>query len=74
MKEAQDFSKSEFVVSLTSVRLLSEYLHHTSWRCGYYDKCFCGLDSLTDELGLERVLRRDLENKGLDEEDRVLNH
>lgn len=62
MKEAHDFSKSEFVVSLSNVRLLSEYLHHTSWRCAYYNKCLCGLDDLTDEICLERVPRSETKN------------
>jgi len=34
---------------------LLEYVEHDSWRCGYYDKCHCGLNDLTDKLGLERV-------------------
>ena len=34
---------------------LLEYVNHDSWRCGYYDKCACGLNDLTDKLGLERV-------------------
>ena len=33
---------------------LVEYLQHDSWRCGYHQKCHCGLDILTDKLGLER--------------------
>ena len=36
---------------------LIEYLHHDSWRCDYYAKCHCGLDDLTDKLGLPRVPR-----------------
>ena len=38
---------------------LLEYLHHDSWRCDYYAKCHCGLDDLTDKLGLPRVRRTD---------------
>jgi hypothetical protein len=34
---------------------LLEYLQHDSWRCGYHQKCHCGLDLLTDKLGIERV-------------------
>ena len=34
---------------------LLEYIQHDSWRCEYYNKCHCGLDTLTDKLGLRRV-------------------
>jgi len=34
---------------------LCEYLQHDSWRCGYHKKCHCGLDILTDKLGMERI-------------------
>ena len=34
---------------------LCEYIQHDSWRCDCYQKCHCGLDILTDKLGLERV-------------------
>jgi hypothetical protein len=30
-------------------------LQHSDWRCGYTGVCHCGLDALTDKLGLERV-------------------
>lgn len=41
---------------------LWEYLQHDSWRCGYYQICHCGLDVLTDKLGLERVPLPDKED------------
>jgi hypothetical protein len=34
---------------------LCEYLQHDSWRCGYHQECHCGLNDLTDKLGLERI-------------------
>jgi len=56
MKEAQDYPKSEFVVPFADLRDIAKYAQHDSWRfCGYYKECHCGLDSLTDKLGLERV-------------------
>lgn len=40
---------------------LLEYIKHDSWRCTHPaykdDPCDCGLDALTDELGLPRVER-----------------
>lgn len=42
------------VVSLADVRELAEYARHDKWRCKY-GTCVCGLDWLTDKLGLERI-------------------
>lgn len=53
-KEAQDFEKSSLVVLLADVRDLAEYAKHDSWRCKY-GECKCGLDRLTEKLGLERI-------------------
>jgi len=55
LREAKDFDKSAFVVALADVRDLAEYAKHDKWRCAYYKKCHCGLDDLTDKIGLERI-------------------
>lgn len=34
---------------------LLEYVTHDSWRCAYYQVCHCGLNDLTDKMGLPRV-------------------
>jgi hypothetical protein len=34
---------------------LIEYLQHDSWRCVYYLECHCGLNDLTDKIGIERI-------------------
>lgn len=34
---------------------LAEYARHGGPRCDYERKCCCGLDELTDTLGLERI-------------------
>ena len=34
---------------------LYEYLEHDSWRCAFHQKCHCGLDEITDKLGIRRV-------------------
>ena len=34
---------------------VSEFAHHDSWRCSYYQKCHCDLDATTDKLGLPRI-------------------
>ena len=34
---------------------LLDYVKHDSWRCSRYKECHCGLDKLTDALGLARV-------------------
>jgi len=34
---------------------LLEYVQHDSWRCQRYQKCHCGLDALTDKMGLDRI-------------------
>jgi hypothetical protein len=44
---------------------LVEFLAHQSWRCQYrtrYGVCQCGLDDLTDRLGLPRVAVDDPES------------
>jgi hypothetical protein len=43
------------VNQLILLKELWEYLQHDSWRCGYHQKCHCGLDILTDKLGMERI-------------------
>jgi len=53
-------TQSLFTAPLNDVMDLLDYLQHDSWRCGYTGKCHCGLDALTDRLGLERVK---IENK-----------
>ena len=55
LKEAQDYPRSMFVVPLADVRELAEYVKHDSWRCERYHQCHCGLDALTDRMGLERI-------------------
>lgn len=47
--------QSLFTAPLDTVLDLLEYLQHSSWRCSYTGKCHCGLDAITDKLGLERV-------------------
>lgn len=47
--------QSTFVAPLDTVLDLLDYLQHDSWRCAYTGKCHCGLDVITDKLGLERV-------------------
>lgn len=47
--------QSLFTAPLDTVLDLLEYLQHDSWRCAYTGVCHCGLDALTDKLGLERV-------------------
>jgi hypothetical protein len=47
--------QSTFVAPLDTVLDLLEYLQHDSWRCAYTGVCHCGLDALTDKLGIERV-------------------
>lgn len=45
---------------------LVAYLAHQSWRCQYrtrYGACQCGLDDLTDRLGLPRVTVDDPESR-----------
>lgn len=39
----------------TKLRELAEYARHGGPRCDYEGKCCCGLDELTDTLGLERI-------------------
>jgi hypothetical protein len=34
---------------------LIEYLKHDSWRCKIYQVCHCGLNNITDEIGIARV-------------------
>lgn len=55
LKEAKDFPRSEFVISREDVLELFSYVSHDSWRCNYYGKCHCGLDEITEKLGLEKV-------------------
>ena len=47
--------QSLFTAPLNDVMDLLDYLQHDSWRCAYTGVCHCGLDALTDKLGLERV-------------------
>lgn len=54
LPETQDFGNSALVVLLADVRDLAEYATHDSWRCKY-GECKCGLDALTDKIGLERI-------------------
>ena len=32
-----------------------EYAVHQSWRCKHYKTCRCGLDAITDGMGLARI-------------------
>jgi hypothetical protein len=51
---------------IEQLELLGEYAAHASWRCDYrsrYGECRCGLDELTDRLGLPRVEPHDPEAK-----------
>ena len=48
-------TQSTFTAPLDDVPDLLEYVQHDSWRCAYTGKCHCGLDALTDKLGIERV-------------------
>jgi hypothetical protein len=47
--------QSLFTAPLNDVLDLLEYLQHSSWQCAYTGVCHCGLDALTDKLGIERV-------------------
>ena len=40
---------------LEQFKELIDYLKHDSWRCDYYQECHCGLNELTDKLGLTRI-------------------
>ena len=35
--------------------LIRDSAQHDSWRCTEYQKCHCGLDEATDELGIPRI-------------------
>lgn len=35
--------------------LVRESAQHDSWRCTEYQECHCGLDDMTDQLGLPRI-------------------
>jgi hypothetical protein len=48
-------SAANAVLNDGRVKSLVEYASHASWRCGYSNKCVCGLDILTDQLGFERI-------------------
>lgn len=37
-----------------TIRELAEYARHDSWRCKY-GECKCGLNDLTDKIGLGRI-------------------
>jgi len=47
--------EEEKTFKLADILELLDYLSHDSWRCRHYQKCWCGLDELTDKLGISRI-------------------
>jgi hypothetical protein len=47
--------KEKITIDKEDLDELYEYAAHASWRCRWYGECRCGLDKLTDKLGLSRI-------------------
>jgi hypothetical protein len=47
--------KPLFMLSREEMEELADYLAHDSWRCRHYQDCHCGLDEITDKIGLDRI-------------------
>jgi len=52
---AHEEKEDKITLSRSDFNELREYLEHDSWRCQYHQKCHCGLDVLTDKIGIERI-------------------
>lgn len=59
----KDTTNKDAAKSVDVLKLFYEYLHHTSWKCGFYNQCSCGLNDLTDAHKLPRVPMRDEDNQ-----------
>jgi hypothetical protein len=61
-QRAYEISSEKYDFEKSVKEDLVEYLQHDSWRCGYHQKCHCGLDDLMNKLKLEII---PLPNKGV---------